>query len=264
MPEIYLPSYGSSRAIWKPMLPKNLFSLPETRMKKRYSKKGTKRVPKQYNLTREDVKALIKRATARSQERKRLPVAVATVNNKVAEGYIINPFYNVTQGVAESQRVGCTISLDSIHFRGQFTAVGTQNSIRMIGFWSSEQLTTSNSAWTVVTNANLLTSMPLNGNNGPGYAGLSMIDFTKCSLAFDRRLTTTAKASNGATPLSNMVSYNFKHSFKGKKVDYLLDTVSYFKQQNFYVLFITDGTTSDTTATVAGVNTLVHEIKFKE
>lgn len=177
----------------------------------------------------------VKNIARNTQERKR---SVNTGSAAMKEGswYVLNPLYNITQGLTNSTRIGPSMNLDSLDVRYQFVTDPTSNaevSLRAAIWWTDVESITTSSNPTQVTTPNLLTTLPLVGAVTSEQANILAFDPFQCTVVRDILETVVIPFSTGPGRYSGV----FRVKFKGKKCTYLADVASYLEGKNLYVGF---------------------------
>lgn len=167
------------------------------------------------------------------QEQKRI-VNTGSVGVYEGQYHMVNPLYNIAQGLTASDRIGSSINLDSIEIKYYFTTKGgtaiSEAFLRIFMYWSDVESITSSSTPTTVTNANLLTTLPLVGNVASGFAPLLQLDqFQAVGLRDKLEVIHIPSATNDA-----WMTGTLKVKFKGRKCTYLHDSASYMDGKNLY------------------------------
>ena len=199
------------------------------------------------------------RAVKKRQEPKQI-VFVGGANMVEGSHYVINPLYNITQGLTTGNRIGQSINLDSVEFEFSLKAAANASNFWVYAFWSDVESITASTAPTQVTTPNVVTTLPILGApTASGENVLAFLDELQCTKLRSNKFD----LNNSYSGQASFYTGKIKLKFKSKKLVYLHDTASYFEGKNLYI-GITSSVqgTVDTTATA----TMYHStlVKFRE
>lgn len=212
-------------------------------------------------LQKKQVKKIAKGAAKRSQERKRVVGGGIYTSALLGNAYVLNPLYNISQGTGIGNRVGTTISVDSIKIKFDFAMVSTiwSDMVRCIVYLSDVESVTSGSTPTQVTNANIQSTLPLLGNTTLNQVSLQQFDWNQATSVYDKLWSFNSVTGN--TPnFTKEININMK----GRKFTYLGDTASYMEGKNLYVAFIVDNSVGTVNSTIQGNIAVSYLVSFRE
>lgn len=198
----------------------------------------------------------VKTITKNGMEKKRV-VNTGSVGALDSSHYVLNPLYNIPQGVTAGGRISNTIFLDYIYLNIQFNIRQTPSvpvDVWIYAFWSDVESITSSTTPTQVTTTNVLGTLPMLGDpTSTGQSTLMSFDPFQCSPIWSRHFTLNPQGyPNTSTTDSQRIAFSHKLRFKNKKIQYLHDAASYNEGKNLYIGFTSSSSgTVDTTATVA-------------
>ena len=240
-------------------------------LKKRTSKK--KGPPKERNLSRTDIKTIIKRMTSTRIETKHYTKNwAATVQSGAV--WMANPFDALAQGTGANNLIGDILHLDSLKVSITIYSdlVSDVINYRVMGFWCDMKLpmqagtnpSTGNS-WQQIPIADIVTSKsPFIGPVGPGEViNLFPDPVEQPQIAFDSR----GKLQAGYSGQKTQNVFNKTVYFKNKKCVYqhAAGGYSWFSGKNFYIWLISEnasGVTPETTSSIKAK--MVFEVKYKD
>jgi hypothetical protein len=209
----------------------------------------------------------VSRISIAKQEKRRV-VNTGSVGALDSSHYIINPLYNIPQGVTSGSRVSNQIYLDYIYINVQFNIRQTPSvpvDVWMYAFWSDVESITSSTTPTQVTTGNVLTTLPMLGDpTSTAQSTLLQFDPFQCTPIWSKHFTLNPSGyPNTSTTDSQRVAFQHKLNFKKKKITYLHDSASYNEGKNLYIGFTSSSSgTVDATSTVAMYHN--HMVVFRE
>lgn len=181
--------------------------------------------------------AQVKRIARSKQEIKRV-CNTGTANILEGQHIVLNPLYNITQGVTNGNRVAGKINLDEVRIDFTFDTNGCSAALFMYAYWSDVESITSSTNPTTVTSANVFTTLPFLGAVSSEFANLVQFDNFQCIPLRQKRVAINPGYNGGTTsPGSAYYSGSMVLKFKGRKMKYLHDSASYFEGKNLYIGF---------------------------
>lgn len=192
------------------------------------------------------------------------PVSVSLLPNVVQ---CINPFYPISQGTADYNRIGDSIIPKSLHLNllmesNWSSGVNTVNAtieVRVIAFWSTSQLACYSAGTPVFSSwvsANPGQNMFLGGD---AYPTKALPDYDNITPVYDKiHIVPQNSSPTTANTQVQRVQCRIKIPFKNNKHQYQDATTAtggggYFKNRNFYVAVMCDSPYASSTDTLANV-----------